>query len=1003
MQAHGTRMAWLILVLLLLPCGLQTVSADPGAGNEEVVNTICQTWNSTSGICDDYNFADDETASQEWIEGRYNVHMANATTMSVTLEWAVHEIRRDNVLLEDLPLGNGSNSESDGIPADYIRNYLDYPTPQGSVRDVLSDSVTSTVSSLINNGFGTTTDVQTTYVNQMTYEDQNIECTDDKDFDSADEVAGLPNDAYNPPICLRSTLSIIIDPAEIGLASSGFDIERTYQGLLTMGSTVRTDLNLTALPGHLASYEFVPPTYGTLVDVSNSGDLIAATSGGNSYSYGRWTVNHKDADDEQWLNESISITMGRRSTTTEPVNIDLDNDRGVRFEILVDAYDERTTMVQLRLALHYVSGETLSNWGWDFGDERISIPWVTSDGLRLAHHSGLADISEDFASRIPVDELNNIIMEYSPTDVSFDEFEFTMADNSGGLDFQHTPGSTCSEPSSSYWCILGEDAMNGTYPVYLETKSNIFDIEFGTFISALADKYDIDLLGYDPSIITLEDREALLNGVRVGGDFDSPDLNNWIDSDLPKADIHLEIVLPSYIRSMEGDSSRITIEHILGQQDTHSLSFTGQQPYDWRHSICRESGCSEDSVDLICGPMQSTCIGVNIDTIFSDLNINEWSQTVEMSAEGSAEILIHRIGVPDSILEDNDNLEIEAIPSDMIRRIVHLGDQVDGGLLGPLEDSITVPIGDEDIPFELSAIGINRFADDVARIVENNLNEEIQESLQELNSDQEDILIENPGHISISVKVDGLGLDSTSTLSDYRPIRILIEISKVDFKVEYTGDLFGGEESVESTIGLWQKSILASNGMSGVEVPPGEDIVADDIAAIFIETEDGIISPSVRLRITLPWGIRFSQFESDMGRGELSDSDGSQTLTYYAPICTANTHEECDEVSDTVSFRMLVGVDYILSQLMGYLSVIFGLFALLFIWRRSRKKRKRERKKAREESERVGQRVSDLNFDLPSPILNEESYVDGSLSEMSEFGGLDKKGNIAGESWDDFY
>ena len=34
----------------------------------------------------------------------------------------------------------------------------------------------------------------------------NLDCTDDADIDSADEVAGLPNDAYNPPICLQTTL-----------------------------------------------------------------------------------------------------------------------------------------------------------------------------------------------------------------------------------------------------------------------------------------------------------------------------------------------------------------------------------------------------------------------------------------------------------------------------------------------------------------------------------------------------------------------------------------------------------------------------------------------------------------------------------------------------------------------------------------------------------------------------------------------------------------------------
>mgnify|MGYP003320843219 CR=1 FL=1 len=60
-----------------------------------------------------------------------------------------------------------------------------------------------------------------------------------------------------------------------------------------------------------------------------------------------------------------------------------------------------------------------------------------------------------------------------------------------------------------------------------------------------------------------------------------------------------------------------------------------------------------------------------------------------MDAEGEMEFLLYRVCVPDSVLEDVPNLDIEAVPSDLIRRFVHLGNQMDGGLLAPLEDSLT--------------------------------------------------------------------------------------------------------------------------------------------------------------------------------------------------------------------------------------------------------------------------------------------------------------------------
>ncbi|MDE0574992.1 MAG: hypothetical protein OSB32_05380 [Candidatus Poseidoniales archaeon] len=989
MTATRARMAWAILALLLLSSCTTTVSADPD--DHEVVNTICQTWNSTSGICDDYNYADDETASMEWIEGRYNVNMANATMMSVTLEWAIHEVRRDDVMLGDLPLGNGSDASMDGIPADYLRNYIDYVTLSGStVREMLRSSVSSTVASVIDNGFGTTSGVQTSYVNQITYEDQTIQCTDNPDVDSADEVAGLPNDAYNPPLCLRTTLDISIDPAELGMTAIGLDVERTYQGLLTMGGIVRTNINLTALPGHAASYEFVPPSYGTAINLSGGGDLVPANWGGFDYSYGRWNIDHKDATDDTWLNQSASITMARRSTTTSPVEIDIGNDRGIRVDIIVDASNERATSVEVRLGIHHVGMDTLSNWDWDFADDRVSVPWVTADGLRMAHHTGLANLS-DFADKVPVEDLNELIAEHSPTEIEFETFAFSPPDGIGGLDFVHRPGVTCSESTPSNWCILGQTAMNGTYPVYLTSRSNTFDMDVGAMVTSIADQFDIDLLGFDPSMPTKEDRAAILNGIILSGEVDSSSLISWMDDDLPQADIRLEIMLPDYIRSTNGNPESIVITHTLGEPETHSLSVTGAQPYDWRHPICRESNCGETSLDLICGANRRTCLGLNLDVEFSDLDVQEWSRSIEMVAEGEMEFLLYRIGVPDSVLEDVPNLDIEAVPSDFIRRFVHLGNQMDGGLLAPLEDSLTVPFEGEDIPFVLTENGLNNFAREVASIVETQVNEDIQVAIDDINQEGE-VFLKNPGHVSISVSIDGLDRPAVA-LSDLRPIRVLIEVSKTTIHAEYVGESGSGEELASKSMNLWTNSLLAANGGGGVELPPDDDIVID-VPSIAFEIEGEVVSPSVRLRVTLPWGIGFSNFKSDMGRGEITENDGSEVLTYYVPLCMEDTVEACEDQSDTLSFRVTIGIDYILSQLLGYIAVIVGLLVLLLMWRRGRKRRKRERK-AQEESDIVGHRMSDLH------VLSDDSYGEDGLPDMGNLAGLDDKGDIPKESWED--
>ncbi len=992
MERGKARTACVILAMLLFSIAPPTASADPG--DPEVVNNICETWNSTAGICDDYNFADDETTSMEWIEGRYNINMVNSTVMSVTLEWAIHEIRRDDIMLEDLPLGNGSNASMDGIPADYIRNYLDYVTLSGStVRDMLLNSVTSTVTSLINNGFGTATGVQTSYVNQITYEDQSIQCTDDRDEDSADEVAGLPNDAYNPPLCLRTTMALSVDPADLGMTEVGMEVERAYQGLLTMGGTVRTDMNLTALPGHAASYEFVPPSYGTVVDSGTQGDLIPASIGGYGYTYARWLVDHKEASDDEWLNQSASITMARRETTTKAVELDIGEDRGLQVEILVDASDERATTVEVQLGIHHIGTETLDNWDWSYVDNRVNVPWVTADGLRLAHHTQLADLS-DFADKVPVEDMNDMIADVSPINIEFEPFTFSTSDQYGGLDFVHSPGTTCAEPAPSTWCILGETAMNGTYPVYLTTQSNAFDMDFGLTVDAFAEKFEIDLLGFDPNIITQEDRAAILNGVVLSGEFNSSSLVNWMEDQLPRADVTLEIILPDYVRSTQGNPETIRFTHTIGQPEDQSVTITGAQPYDWRHSICRGSSCGLNNLDLICGPNQRTCVGLNVDIELSDLNINEWSQSVDITAGGQMEFLLHRVGVPQSILDENPNIDIEAIPSDLIRRFVHFGDQMDGGLLAPLNDSLTVPVDDEDVPFVLSEQGLNDFASRVAVIVEEQVNDGLQEAIEDINQ-QGEIYLENPGYISISARVDGLELLPTSALSDLRPIRVLIEVSDVRLNIEYVGNSGSNPDLPQQAIQIFTNSLLAANeGGSGIEIPPGEDIEMD-VPTPFADIEDEIFSPSVRLRLTLPWGIDFSNFKSEMGRGEITDNDGSQMLTYYVPLCISNMAENCEDQIDTLSFRLIIGVDYILAQLAVYIGLLLGLFVLLFMLVRRRRRRKKERKKAKEESEMVGQRLSDLR------IINQESYGSDGLPDMNEFAGLDAKGNIPKETWED--
>ncbi len=142
----------------------------------------------------------------------------------------------------------------------------------------------------------------------------------------------------------------------------------------------------------------------------------------------------------------------------------------------------------------------------------------------------------------------------------------------------------------------------------------------------------------------------------------------------------------------------------------------------------------------------------------------------------------------------------------------------------------------------------------------------------------------------------------------------------------------------------------------------------------------------------------------------MSESNGRQTLTYYMPVCTSNEIEDCEEQSDNIRFGFVIGWEYIFWQLSGY---IFGLLALIILLIYVRKRRKGNRKKAKlaEEEERMKRlRIKEANItgddlydadglpDMGAPVA--QMGNDG-LPDMGALGGLDKKGKVPSEDWDD--
>ena len=969
----------LLVSLMLISLAAPLAAAAPSPGAPEVDNNICSTWNSTAGICDDWDHLDDPSPNaQEAFEGDYSITMANATVLNIDLRWAIHEFNRSDLGLEDMPIGNGSDPARDGIPADYMRNYFGHWTPYGmTVQELLRQEIEDTVTALIDNGFGATSSVVTTYEDEVELDGQTLTCEDDPDQDSVDEVLGIQENAYHPPICIQTVASVIIDTSALGLAGVDFDIERAYQGILTMGAEVETGFNITAKPGHVTTYNFHPPGYGELTNASGPlATLTEETSATYPYHWAHWKVDHSNASQtDPWLNESVSVTMARRATTTQAVELDLANETGIQLSLLLDARDPRATTVEVGVDVHHIGMDLLGESEFTLGG--ATLPWVTSDGLRLAHHSGLADM-DDFTAALPMDEIAQSLSDLTGTTVTLAPPNFDAPDASGGLEFMHGPA-TCAESDASPWCIQGATAMNGTYPVRMSTSTSALDLSVENVLANMVSDERAEAAGLDLSILQTDDVIALLNAAQINSSFDPDVILDYLPEDLPPMDIEFTMLLPLWIQNAEGVGDRISFTITAGYETPPiALGITGTDPYDWSHNICESrADCTTDAPDLICTAAEQTCIHVAIDVDVSAFDVHEFSQTVEVRAGMVLRLSVYRIGTGMDFLEE-DQLDMPVIPADLIRHLVDLGERADGELIDATEN-LTVPIGEREVPISLSRTGLNEFANRVSVIME----DEINTALLDLELSDEGFPIEvRAGRMDVEAQILNLEAPTTTSLDDRTPIIFEVELKPTSLEIQLTGE---GLDTSQLGVGMATTGLLqagvgmvatprisgAQSTLEGVEVPPGEKITME-VPAMGQEVEGALVKPAVTFSITFPLGIGFKEFTSSSGREVISEEDGRQTLTYRLVRCTADTAEGCAAQTDTVSFQFVIGTDYFLSQLWMYL-ILPILFLLLLIARRIKRGGKRSKgKRGRKPSDRWDEFMLDPAEDPYQPLPGQD-------------------------------
>ena len=931
--------------------------------------------------CDDYDSSDDGTPfQQDWIRGTYDFDLQDTSTIHMTLSWAIREFDRSKVGLDDsttqAALAADGLDADDGIPADMIRTYFAYDDGSGTVGDKMLVEVENTIDELLSSGFGTVTAINTQYDGIYTEGTSTEVCTTDATEDSVyDSGSGVTeNNVFDPPICFSTIAEIELSTSTFNLLeNSNLDLERAYQGLLIMGSELTTQFNVFAEPGHASTFSISPPDYAAVVAVDSNGS-IQPTNCLPAACVGQWTVDNLNAGvGASRLDQTVSLTMGYRNTSTTSI-VELNpNEEAVSLHLKVDLFDEQAVQIDFIAGINYLDSTTMDTWGISLVElsNLATIPQITSDGIRLAYENGIAPL-DDFTDQFPVESIGDAFSDSIPGGPNIQMGQLTWVSDSvadgiegpaGGLNYSHSVG--CSEtvtpPNTISYCIEGPSAMGYNHPIYLRSTSNTFELGLLDIIQENIPENEFS--DYFDEITNEDLRRVMDAGLSLETVLDTTFLESMIPSDLPPSKITLELILPSWIETIDGDDT-IILEHSVTGENRNEVSIAGPSPYTYNHPIMGENG------EAICLQTQKTCVSTSLSIDFATFDINEWTKSVSVEFGLEASAVVHRVALPQGYYDINDDttVRMEVIPSDLVRLIGDIMSRSDSPMkiercLEPGTEFVDCPESRQ-LVFNLTSDGLMEFGTDVGEI----LTDEIHLASEELeNIDQ------NPqfsavdiSNFQIETSLAGLGTPGP-VVSDEVGLSVSLKIPKVRFTLAVSspwGDLLSGNPDLitlslltEDINGAFRSPLLQPMVMmvdeissmmtasvvssEGITFPPLEQEAltfqtGSWDTTIHADTEFDLTGP---VSFTLPKGIIVKEGTSAQGNMIITeDGDGRQVITYTIPP---------DGLDDEVTLRLQVTWMYLLGQFWAYPAVVIILLILLIRRRRKKKKKKRAAKEAK--------------------------------------------------------
>ena len=980
MAAHtrGMRRAAVTLTLLLM---MQTVAAAPPPGDAEVVNDICSTWNGGNGICDDYESDLDATVTDEWVEGQVRMVMETASTIEMSIEFGIYELPRDELGLLDLDL-EGDSDPSDGIPADYIRNYRELARGGSSVEDKMIDYVEELIQEIIDENFpgATIGPIQpTTEISFFSREE--AVCTMNPDIDSVDEELDRDNNPFFPPICLRSALSLIIDPTNIGMDPNTGDVDRMMEGLMLMGGEVTSNFTTIASSGHYLEYVMIPPSFATVSSVNSPAEIFQLDQSNQADTGARVSIDNLAGS--PLSTPSIVNLVATLDSGISPPDWQSEAGPSLRLEVYVDLRDRMNSRLYLNIYVHHLNADVLADWGLNLESSTIKLDSVTSDGIRMFDSELDVDVY-DMLTSFPIESLSETFTEYLGVDVLFQTPFFSNADDSGGLDFIHTPGSTCQENLAYRYCLGNSGAMASTYPVILQTGTTPSEMQVSKIVNQFIQHAEGDVSSLDLSILTDEDLASIMSILELDLEIDLSFLNDGLPENFPSTDTSMYVLLPEWL-DLAGSDTDI-LEFHSNSNSNENLGISGSRPYDWQHAICLESGrggvsdpteCTDDSEDLICGSQQETCVSMDVDLEIERMAIRETKSAIEFEFTAEVTLEIYRLGVN---LEE-ENMEISPIPADIIRRIIAIGDRRSGGLLEGSDLQATIPLASGDYNLEVSNFGLIGLSDA--------LMDEVEKAFEEIEKiGSQDLIIGSETlnsnleikPLPIALEIPSMTMPLNMEVSDTNPIEIGVRVSTSSLTVAL---IPGVEDEVKISFAPASveanplASAFADLGLqfSDFGVSSESAIFYSVVPPIMENTLWGLIKSSARLEITMPDSIRLLEFESEKGLGYVEVIDGKQVLSYRTPVCPeAENWPQCYRQHDTISWSIEVSYIFILGEVAQYILVILVFLGLAISrWRRRRKARKAASKS---EKEAIEEKMLELELAAQLGDLEEKLAIE---------------------------